>query len=216
MPLRHPAAPCAPLRTARPTAQSPLPHTPRLPKAAHPAPTRPRPAHRVPPFMALARLARAAVDSRGHRATEALALRAPALRCEASIDGSPRRGRHRRRAGRCRWPCGDRWRRRRRRRVWRIEADDCAMRVVDHATRRVLGTIQGAAGSTAGSVLGVVEGVASNSSGGVRQRVEDGGAGGGGGQQGQGEQPAHTDEHGRACEGERPFPLACPRLLPQT
>ena len=87
------------------------------------------------------------------------------------------------------------------------------MRVVDHATRRVLGTIQGAAGSTAGSVLGVVEGVASNSSGGVRQRVEDGGAGGGGGQQGQGEQPAHTDEHGTRVKASALFPELCPRLV---
>jgi hypothetical protein len=66
--------------------------------------------------------------------------------------------------------------------MWRSEADDCAMRVVDSATCGVLGVVEGVAGSTCGSVLGVVEGVAGSSSGRVGQRVEDRGTGSGRGQ----------------------------------
>ena len=173
--------PCAPLRTAQPTPHAPHPAPTPHARRARPRLYRPRPAHRVR-VLAQAHLTLAAVDGGGHRATEALALRTPALRREATIDGRPRRWRDRWRSGRCRWPCRDRWRRRRRRRVWRSEADGRALRVVDRATRRVLCAVQGVAGSTGGSVLGVVQGVAGNTRGCVRQRVEDGGAGGGGGQ----------------------------------
>ena len=76
--------------------------------------------------------------------------------------------------------------------MWRSEADDCAMRFVDSATRGALGAIQGVAGSTGGSVPGVVQGVAGSSSGRVGQRVEDRGAGGGRGQQRNGEK---SDRH---------------------